>query len=165
MRMMFKVFLSTLVFIASHAQASEVFVGDVSYVTDGDTLWVQPEAGGPARKLRIEGIDAPEICQMGGETSREVLVQLVLHQRVMVTVKRQDSYGRGLAHIQFNDHDVGAMMVSAGQAWSYRWHRSLGPYASEEADARQYRRGLFAISQPELPREFRERHGSCHVDK
>jgi micrococcal nuclease len=56
-------------------------------------------------------------------------------------------------------------MVSAGQAWSYRWRRDLGPYAAEEAVARQSRLGLFAVSQPELPRDFRKRHGSCYVAK
>ena len=163
--MFFKSFLVALVFIAGHAYAERVYTGTVSYVTDGDTLWVQPDAGGPARKLRIDGIDAPEICQTGGETSREVLMQRALNQRVTVAVKRKDVYGRGLALIQLNGNDVGAMMVRSGQAWAYRWHRSLGPYAAEEADARQARRGLFALSQSENPRAFRKRHGTCHLAK
>lgn len=163
--MFFKSLLFALVFIAAHANAARVYTGFVSYVTDGDTLWVQPDAGGPALKLRIEGIDAPEICQLGGETSREVLVQRALNQHVLVTVKRQDIYGRGLARIQLNGGDVGAMMVRSGQAWSYHWHRSLGLYAAEEADARLARRGLFAAGLPMEPRVFRKRHGSCHAAK
>jgi len=159
----FQIFFVALAFIAFNAHAARVYTGFVSYVTDGDTLWVQPDAGGPARKLRIEGIDSPEICQLGGEASREVLVQRALNQHVVVTVKRNDVYGRGLARIQLNGGDVGAMMVRSGQAWSYRWHRSLGLYAAEEADARQARRGLFAASLPMEPRIFRKRHGSCHV--
>lgn len=161
--MFFKFFLIALVFIAGNAYAERVYTGIVSYVTDGDTLWVQPDAGGPARKLRIDGIDAPEICQAGGEASREVLMQRALNQRVTVLVRRKDIYGRGLARIQLNSNDVGAMMVRSGQAWSYRWHRSPGPYAAAESDARQARRGLFAMPQSENPRAFRKRHGSCHL--
>ena len=163
--MFLKVFVLTLMVFAGNVHAAWRFMGEVTFVTDGDTLWVQPDGGGPLRKLRIDGIDAPEICQAGGETSRGLLMQRALHQRVLVTVRRRDFYGRGLAHIQLNGHDIGAMMVSTGQAWSYRWNKNLGPYAEEEAVARQSRRGLFAASQPELPRDFRKRHGSCQVSK
>ena len=160
-----KVFLLMLALLISHAHAASVFFGKVSYVTDGDTLWVQPEAGGRAQKLRIGGIDAPEICQAGGDSSRAVLTRQVLHQRVEVRVNYKDKYGRGLATIFINGQDVGAQMVLSGQAWSYRWQRSTGPYAREEAVARASRRGLFAENQPELPGRFRKRHGSCYTPR
>ena len=164
-RMIFSPFLFAILIIASSACAARTFTGVVTFITDGDTLWVQPDAGGPALKLRIDGIDAPEICQTGGVASREVLIQLVMHQRVVVMVKRKDIYDRGLGRIQLNGHDLGAQMVRAGQAWSYRWRRSLGPYADEEAAARQSRLGLFAVARPEIPRDFRKRHGSCHITR
>ncbi|NDP37554.1 MAG: thermonuclease family protein [Rhodoferax sp.] len=160
----FHFFLLVAIFLAaSSAQAKSVFAGRVSHVSDGDTLWVRPGAGGPPRKLRIDGIDAPEICQTGGQVAREVLAQRVLHRHVEVTIRRHDDYGRGLARIQIDEHDLGRQMVQAGQAWSYRWRRDLGPYAAEEALARQSRLGLFAADAAELPRDFRRRHGSCHA--
>ncbi|MEI8169171.1 MAG: thermonuclease family protein [Rhodoferax sp.] len=162
---MLKYFLFAIVLMANNADAARAFIGVVNHVTDGDTLWVKPDSGGKVRKLRIDGIDAPEICQTGGEDSRALLVQRALHQRVEVTVKRKDMYGRGLATIRLNGADLGAQMVLSGQAWSYRWRRSLGPYAIEESEARSSRRGLFAASQPELPRDFRKRHGTCHLAK
>lgn len=149
--------------VAGNSQAKGSFAAKVSFVSDGDTLWVQPDSGGPPRKLRIDGIDAPEICQTGGAASREVLAQRALHKRVSVSVRRYDTYGRGLARIQLGGDDLGAQMVRAGQAWSYRWRRDPGPYAAEEAVARKSRRGLFATGQPELPRHFRKRHGPCHA--
>lgn len=164
-RMNPKIFLLLMVFMAlmaSHANAAVVFFGRVTHVTDGDTVWVQPEAGGRPQKLRIDGIDAPEICQSGGEASRAVLSRQALHQRVEVRVKHKDVYGRGLASIRLHGQDVGAQMVLAGQAWSYRWQRNPGPYAREESEARQSRRGLFAEHHPELPGQFRKRHGSCY---
>jgi micrococcal nuclease len=158
--------LAALFFAASTAHSSEEFTGKVSYVSDGDTLWVQPDAGGAPRKLRIDGIDAPEICQTGGEASREALVQRAMHQVVWVAVRREDDYGRGLARLRIDGKDIGAEMVRDGQAWSYRWRHSLGPYAADEALARQERRGLFAAAgRPETPRDFRKRHGSCHLPK
>ena len=160
--MVYRLFIFALVLIAGDACSARVYEGKVSHVTDGDTLWVQLDRGGPPRKLRIDGIDAPEICQPGGEASRNALAQRVLNQRVQVSVRRNDMYGRGLARIQLGGRDVGGLMVSTGQAWSYRWRRDAGPYAAEEAVARQYHLGLFVSGQPEQPRDFRKRHGSCH---
>jgi endonuclease YncB( thermonuclease family) len=151
--------------VATPAGAAEVFVARVTAVTDGDTLWVAPEEGGTPRKLRLEGIDAPEICQSGGALARDALRRLVAHQRVWVSVRAHDDYGRGLARIHLGNQDIGAAMVRGGQAWSYRWRSSLGPYAAEESAARQARIGLFSAIAPELPRDFRQRHGSCYPEK
>lgn len=154
-----------MLWLAGVAQAASSFAATVSYVSDGDTLWVAPEAGGAPRKLRIDGIDAPEICQAGGPASRAALSALALRRRVHVEWRREDDYGRGLARIRIGGADLGAEMVRAGQAWSHRWHHNPGPYAAEEAAARRERRGLFADPQAELPRAFRKRHGSCHEDR
>jgi endonuclease YncB( thermonuclease family) len=158
-----RLFLLAAILMTGNGHAALPFVGKVSHVTDGDTLWVQPDAGGPPRKMRIQGIDAPEICQPGGEASRAQLTQHALNKRVEVTVKGHDVYGRGLARIRLDGKDLGAHMVRTGQAWSYRWRRAPGPYAAEEAVARRSGRGLFAAGHPELPHAFRKRHGTCHV--
>jgi len=151
--------------LAASANARETFVGQVTYVTDGDTLWVQPDQGGPARKLRMMGMDAPEICQDGGREARDLLAQLALRQQVTVYVVTDDQWGRGLATITLDGQDLGAQLVSAGQAWSYGWRGRPGPYAAEEALARQSRQGVFAAAEPESPRDFRKRHGSCHPER
>ncbi len=141
---------------------AEVFTALVIAVPDGDTLWVQPANSKATRKLRLQGIDAPEICQSGGAASRAALQRLVAGATVRVELKYYDSYGRGLARLRLRQQDVGAMMVRSGHAWSYRWHKSPGPYAAEEAAARHARAGLFSAKTPELPRDFRKRHGSCY---
>jgi len=140
---------------------AEVFTARVTKVADGDTLWVQPASGSAARKLRLQGLDAPEICQSGGAASRRALQELIGNALVRVELTYYDDYGRGLARIHLRGQDVGAQLVRAGQAWSSRWRRSLGPYAAEEAAARQARAGLFSAAAPELPRDFRQRRGSC----
>ncbi len=154
-----------LVALSAGAQGAqgqgETYSARVSRVFDGDTVWVKPMAGGPYRKLRLEGIDAPEICQSGGEASRDVLAQRVLNQVVEVRVRAQDDYGRGVARIVHQGDDVAAWLVANGQAWSYRWQRSLGPFAEEEDLARKSKRGLFKDAAAELPRDFRKRHGPC----
>ena len=149
--------------LAFSAQAREAFDAQVTYVTDGDTLWVQADRGGAAHKLRLTGIDAPEICQHGGKAARDFLTQLALHRRVAVNVSYVDRYGRRPATVRLDGADLAAQMVSAGHAWSDGWRGRPGLYAAEEAYARQARVGVFAANRPESPRAFRKRHGSCHT--
>ncbi len=144
------------------ALQAEVFSAEATHVVDGDTLWVVPVGQHTSRKLRLLGLDAPEICQNGGAASRLALEQLINHKRLHIKVDFQDSYGRGLARIRVQEQDLGAVMVQSGQAWSSRWHRSLGPYAKEEAQARRARLGLFADPAAEWPGDFRKRFGSCY---
>lgn len=138
------------------------FEGRASHVTDGDTVWVRPADGGPPQQVRIEGIDAPEICQAHGPESREALARRLLNRRVAVLVHGQDDYGRTLARLQLGRSDVGRWMVSHGYAWSYRFRSDPGPYGREEARARARRLGLWRSGEAESPREFRVRRGSCH---
>ncbi|MDB5880143.1 MAG: nuclease-like protein [Ramlibacter sp.] len=137
------------------------FVGTVTHVTDGDSLWVRPAAGGPPRQVRVQGIDAPEICQAWGRESREALAAQVLHRQVRVNSRGRDTYSRTLAQVSFGNQDVGAWMVGRGHAWSYRFRRDAGPYSQQESQARSARLGLWSASAPIEPRVFRKRHGSC----
>jgi micrococcal nuclease len=151
-----------LLFGAATAQA---FSGVVTHVTDGDTVWVQPDATGTPRKpvkLRLQGIDAPERCQAWGAQATAALASRVLHQRVQVRTRAKDSYERTLGNLRLGGEDVSAWMVEQGHAWSNHYRHGLGPYAAEERQARAARRGLFAEPGAIEPRRFRKTHGSCH---
>jgi endonuclease YncB( thermonuclease family) len=139
----------------------EAYEARVTRVSDGDTLWVKPLAGGTYRKLRLEGVDAPEICQDGGLAARDALVRRVQGQTVEVTERRRDDYGRALVRLTVRDGDVAAWLVREGFAWSYRWRHSDGPFAMEETVARKERKGIFAVATVEEPRAFRKRNGPC----
>ena len=62
--------LVLLLALASQVSAATSTVhGWVSWVMDGDTVLLVPDGGHEPIKLRIEGIDAPESCQPGGDLS------------------------------------------------------------------------------------------------
>lgn len=143
-----------------HAQA-QTWRATVVHVTDGDTVYVRGSHEQQAVPVRLQGIDAPEICQAGGEASREALQALVGQQTVTLVGSGHDSYGRELARLYWQGQDVGRWMVAQGHAWSYRLGQDPGPYLQEQQQAQAARRGLFAQDRPEQPRQFRQRHGSC----
>jgi micrococcal nuclease len=142
--------------------------GVVTYVTDGDTLWIRPTNVTPnsePKKIRISGIDAPESCQLYGNQSTAALKKLVALKTVSVVSKRFDDYGRDVAQVSVNGLDVGAWMVGNGHAWSYHSRHSAGPYRIEEESATRSRLGLFNDASAVEPRFFRKEHGSCHPTK
>lgn len=145
------------------AQAARPWAGVVSHVIDGDTLSVRPARGGAEQRVRLQGLDAPEICQPWGTQARQALADQVLHRHVRVQVRAHDAYGRLVALVRVEGEDIGAWMVGRGHAWSDSWRGRRGRYDALEAAARRDGRGLFALVRPEHPADFRHRYGGCHA--
>ncbi len=137
------------------AAEARLYTGVVTRVTDGDTFWVRTSAHGEPRKVRLQGIDAPESCQAWGKQATAALTQRVKFKTVQLDTRASDDYGRMLATVTLDGGDVGRWMVVNGHAWSY-----LGPYATEETQARASGRGLWSRAAME-PRQFRKRYGAC----
>jgi len=141
--------------------------GVVTHVTDGDTLWVRVDGASPRakpKKLRLQGIDAPERCQAWGPQAAEALGRRVLQRRVRFETVAQDGYHRSIARVSVDGDDVAAWMVAHGHAWGDHYRRrDGGRYGALEAQAKAARRGLFAQPGAIEPRVFRRMHGSCKV--
>jgi micrococcal nuclease len=144
-----------------HASACFAWQGVVTHVSDGDTLWVQPLSRHRVVKIRILGIDAPEICQLWGEQSFRALQSITMGRDVQVHGSHTDAYGRLLAHIFLQGHDVGAWMVLNGHAWSYAFKSRYGFYDAEQMAAQSMQAGLFGNASAMQPRIFRRRFGAC----
>ena len=132
----------------------------VTHISDGDSLWIKPDAG-VAIKLRLRDVDAPEICQSWGPQSRSALESLLLHQSVNVQVSGRDSYGRSVGLVFLDGVNIGTRQVEEGHAWSARTRWDRGPLVKQERVARALARGLHSQSDAENPRDFRKRNGPC----
>jgi micrococcal nuclease len=153
--------LLALVLLAASAAQARSFTGTVTYVTDGDTLWVRPARGHDKVEIRLLDLDAPERCQAFGPQAKEALRARLLHQTVQVRTRGSDVYGRQLGHLEHRGEDVGAWLVRNGYAWSSSFRRRAGPYAPLEEQARRERAGLWARADALEPRSFRKRFGRC----
>ena len=102
----------SLVFLMSGCvgvSACLAWQGKVTHVSDGDTLWVQAALHRQPVKVRILGIDAPEICQAWGAQSRQALQAAILGRAVNVQGAHKDSFGRLLAKLRVHGDDVGGL--------------------------------------------------------
>jgi micrococcal nuclease len=153
--------LLILLLTVSSASYAKTFEGVVTHVSDGDTLWIEVDSKTKPIKVRLQGIDAPEICQAWGTQARDALKERLLRQSVSLNTRAKDDYDRALGRISFRGEDVGAWLVKNGHAWSNHYRSHPGPYATEQVAARSARIGLWAQPGAKEPRQFRKQHGSC----
>ena len=146
---------------AAPARAATEITGTVVHVVDGDSLSFAPAAGGAPIAVRLQGIDAPEICQPWGTQAREALVEHVKGHELRLVVQGRDEHGRTLAKLMRGDLDIGERLVRDGHAWSYRYKHDRGPFVAQERMAQALKRGLHADGGALMPRDFRRRHGPC----
>lgn len=135
-----------------------LFARDRIEVIDGDTL----EFGG--RKIRLEGIDAPEKAQKCtdrsgatwpcGKAATSQLKALIGSGRLHCDRGAKDGYGRWLATCHVRDRNINAAMVSSGYAMAFVKYSAR--YIEEESEARRARAGLWR-GEFEAPWTYRAR--------
>ena len=157
--------LLVLMAVQACAATLQARSGVVTWVVDGDTLWVKTSARTQLLKVRLQGIDAPEICQPGGVQARDALNREVLGQNVTVSYGAHDTYGRTLGTLHLQGQDMGRWMVAQGHAWVYSYRHKKPLYADELRQAQSAGRGVFRDVAAEEPRAFRKRLGSCYKNR
>lgn len=135
--------------------------GTVLEVIDGDTLLLRlgPETG----RVRLWGIDAPELAQAGGAGARQYLESLVPEQsEITVYPVSVDSYQRRVAVLDDGTGTaVNWSMLARGWAYHHRQYDRTGNgcLAGAEQTARQGRWGVWREGSQggERPWDFRHR--------
>ena len=120
-------------------------------VLDGDTILLGGE------KLRLAGIDAPEMSQICvlsgadwrcGEASKQALRDLIGRMEIYCVGQGRDQYDRWLATCHTDGQNINVWLVKQGWAVDY------GGYAGEEGEARRNRVGLWR-STFDYPQDWR----------
>ena len=138
---------------AVSAQIGETFIAPVSRVADGDTITVVH--GGDTTRIRLDGIDTPEMDQAFGVQARTFTLSRVSGRQVIVTVHDVDRYGRFVARVQIDGVDLSVVLVSEGLAWHYTRYSDDAVLARAEAEARAKKIGLWSQRSPVPPWEYR----------
>lgn len=114
---------------------SDNYLATCVRVIDGDTLTVADENQN-LHRIRILGMDAPELAQPYGRTAKSALAELILYKEIQVLPAGVDKYGRELAQLRydtsFGQLDVAETMISNGHAFSWGGaHYKAQEYAAE----------------------------------
>ncbi|MGQ0657921.1 MAG: thermonuclease family protein [Chromatiales bacterium] len=123
------------------------FHGSVVTVLDGDSLVLL--LARQEVEVRLAEIDAPEQGQPYSDEAAQALRDLVLGKQVRFVVQTTDDYGRLVARVYTDASDVNATLVLRGAAWVYRRYLKEQKLLDYEQQARNARRGLWALAESE----------------
>jgi len=135
----------------------------ITRVIDGDTLI--SNCNNTEVRIRMCGIDAPELKQEGGQESKQFVEQLIQNSdnQVSVVPVSVDLYGRIVAEIFVEPFGIPLLVqgesLRNGQSYVYPQYLNSCPskdlMVRESAIAQSERRGLFANQNTIKPWEFR----------
>lgn len=92
------------------------FSGVVTRIVDGDTFWISSQSV----RIRVWGLDAPEVKHPDGSAAIAELKRLVAGQTLRCRQRDIDRYGRIVGQCFLSDgRDVTAEMIKSGTAREY----------------------------------------------
>jgi endonuclease YncB( thermonuclease family) len=161
--------MALLLVLSGKTVVADTLTGRVVGVADGDTVTVL-DADRRQHKIRLGGIDAPEIAQPYGQRSKENLSRMVFNKEVRVEWDKRDRYDRIVGKVWVQPAscptcpmtlDAGHAQITVGLAWWYQKYAKeqspadRGAYAFSEQEARAKRVGLWSDPDPVAPWEWR----------
>ena len=119
----------------------------VTRVIDGDTF--ETETG---EKVRLIGINAPEISDVFGQEAKQHLINLIENRTVFLQVdnvsNNRDRYQRLLRYVICDEIDINETMVSDGFAFAYLKYKfsKSSEYENAQLESRENNRGIWGDS-------------------
>lgn len=138
-------------------QPEQSETGEVVAVIDGDTIDVQ--LSGNTERVRIIGIDTPEIGREAGEITDcyaeeartfldELLYGHTVELRTDLSQQAVDDYGRLLRHVYIDGQNAALAALSGGVGVEYTYNAAYAgqaDYQAAEAAARDGKLGLWSV--------------------
>ena len=113
----------------------------VDRIVDGDTIIVV--MGDNEEKIRLAGIDAPELSQPYGHEAFDFLRDMLVGKEVTLQVLSRDVYDRIVAVVFLDGVDVNAVLAEEGLVWGYKVRQNVD-YTAQEQFARENKRGIWS---------------------
>ncbi|CAL4904621.1 unnamed protein product [Urochloa decumbens] len=114
-------------------------------------------------RIRMRGIDAPELEMTYGKESKDALVKLIGGKRVTVYVYGLDQFGRYVGDIYCDNVFAQEQMLKSGHAWHFKTYDKRPEFALWEREARTSHQGLWASENPEKPWNWRREQRSSDI--
>ena len=138
--------------------------GKIIKIIDGDTVYFQAYGNNDYKKLRLVGIDAPEMKQSFGYKSKQCLANLINNNSVQIISFGEDRFNRTLAKILIEKIDINLAMIKQGCAWFYRRYKNTLDkndqiiYDQAEIFAIKNKKGLFSNHEAQAPWDWRKKN-------
>ncbi len=110
-------------------------------VIDGDTFETIEH-----QKIRLSGVDTPELELCGGNEAKIALEKLILGKRLYIKVLFNDKYRRLVSRVYLDNQDIGLTMLASGNAFISRVDPGdRDEYTLSSKKARDKKLGIFGM--------------------
>ncbi|MGG7074556.1 thermonuclease family protein [Campylobacter sp. 9BO] len=106
----------------------------ITHIHDGDTIVILTEQNEQV-KVRLHGINAPELKKPYGKAAKKHLMKLTKKGVIELKIKGFDKYNRTLGVLYKGTQDLNAKMVQDGYAKAYT--RFSKDYVKEQKEAKK----------------------------
>lgn len=156
---MIKKLLAILSLLITSNTFSKQIKGTVINVIDGDTIKIL-STDQKEYKIKLYGIDAPELKQYFGIEAKETLEEMILNKFVTVNYEKRGFYKRiiGKVFILPPGSSINLKMVRFGMAWHYKKYSKDEDLAFAEAAAQKDKWGLWKYEDAVPPWEWRKEY-------
>jgi len=144
-------------FLLLFCSLSNSFNAKVVGIHDGDSITVLTSSNQQI-KVRLEGIDCPELKQDYGQKAKQYTSSLCFQKQVRVEITGKDRYGRTLAFVYVGTTCINKELLKAGMAWHFKKYNSSSELGRLESSARSKKIGLWSQPSPKPPWEFRKKN-------
>ena len=140
---------------ATAAELADLAEGEIVGVHDGDSCTLL--VGKDEFKIRLEGIDTPELGQPFGKNAKQALSNYIFGKEVTARISGQDRYQRYLGTLLVDGQNVNLQLVKDGCAWHYKEYSSDEALAAAETAARSAGLGLWQDAAAVAPWQWRRK--------
>jgi endonuclease YncB( thermonuclease family) len=142
----------------------------VTTVHDGDSITVV-DTKQKYYRVSLDGIDAPELAQTYGESSKKHLERRILNKSVLLMWHKTASDGTLIARVLLSNGDINLLQVRSGSAWTtnnltvnYNGN-DKARYTAAQQHAKEKGLGLWRLDDTTAPWEWRKQQLSQQQPK
>ncbi len=140
----------SILFLSISVQIFALY-GRVVGVYDGDSFTLLDEKN-VEYKIRLHGIDCPELKQAYGKAAKYYVSGLIYNQYVTVETDKKDRYGRNIGIVKMaNGKILNEEILKNGFAWHYLEYDTNPLWTDMENSAKTAKIGLWVDSSPMAP--------------
>lgn len=152
-------FLNDTLYDFSAVDENKITIKHINSIHDGDTINITTHNNKKV-KIRLYGIDAPELKQPFGEQSQLCLEEMIKNQNISYIPRNKnkstDKYGRTVAVIFKGNTNINLEMVKKGCAWNYMYYNRSLYTIFAQITAKNKKAGLWADNNPQAPWDYRK---------
>lgn len=154
--------LAPLLAVLLLAAPASAFQAEVVGISDGDTIVVLYQ--NKEIKLRLHGIDCPEMHQAFGRAAKKFTSDQAFGKVADIEPQGKDRYGRTVALVNIDGTSLNESLLINGLAWVYTKYYKGETWYALEHQARIDKVGIWSDDHPIPPWEFR-RINKAHIDE